>query len=283
MPIPFLFRSIIGNQLRKMCCISHNTQCPACMFNASCIYGSTFESIVPKDNTALAGRDRIPHPIIIDSDLFIGNELDSFALNIIFLGPAIPHFPYFFYALKKSGEEGVLKERIPFHVADIIEENRSLYIDDERINTKITPNLWECTSGADVGGIEKILCITLISPLRFKVRGQYARKLTAPDFACCLQRRMQVLCSQYGYADDAKAYRFSEGWTIKDHTVKWKDFVHYSARQKKPIQLGGLTGGFVIAGRLSGYEEGLLRFAEYFHSGKNTNFGLGKLTVQRFT
>jgi len=118
-PVPFLFRSVIGYQLRKMCCISHSTVCADCMFNASCVYGLTFESIVPKDNAALTGRDRISHPIIIDTDSFAGEELESLVLNIIFLGPSIPYIPYFFYALKKGGENGITKERIPYHCCPV--------------------------------------------------------------------------------------------------------------------------------------------------------------------
>ena len=147
-PIPFLFRSVVGYQLRKMCCIAHNAVCASCMFNASCIYGLTFESIVPKNNITLAGRDRISHPIIIDTDTFAGETLDSLLLNIIFLGTAIPYFPYFYYALVKGGEAGIMKERVPYHVSDIVEyqdsgKQRSLMIDRQNIETQIEPERWE--------------------------------------------------------------------------------------------------------------------------------------------
>lgn len=285
-PIPFLFRSIIGFQLRKMCCIAHNNVCADCMFNATCIYGFTFESIVPKNNAALVGRDRISHPIIIDTDEFAGKELDSLVLNLIFLGSAIPYIPYFFYALKKGGETGITKERISYQINDIVEftditKERSLKIDDQQIDTKIEPESWEYNQDIQTE-VQKDFFVTLLSPLRFKAQGHYARRLIDTEFARCLHRRAQVLCSQYGHNDYIGDYQFSGNWTITEQNLKWRDFTHYSSRQKKAMQLGGLLGDFMLSGKFSSYECSLLRFAEIFHGGKNTNFGLGKIKVSEY-
>lgn len=278
-PVPFLFRSILGHQLRKMCCIAHNMVCPECMFSSSCIYGATFESIVPKDNTALTGRDRISHPIIIDTEQFVGDETDSLRVNLIFMGPAVSHIPYFYYALQKAGEAGILKERTPFKITDVWEEGgeTSLIREDGRIETRLKPETWE--AGFTEEEAEGTLTLAVETPLRFKSRGAYIQQLTGADFAYGLNRRLQVLCSQYGLNDFAGVYRFSEGWAVTEQDVIWRDFVHYSARQKKAIQLGGIMGTCVLSGTFSGYEYGLLRFAEFFHAGKNTNFGLGKIRI----
>jgi CRISPR/Cas system endoribonuclease Cas6 (RAMP superfamily) len=45
------------------------------------------------------------------------------------------------------------------------------------------------------------------------------------------------------------------------------------------MKLGGVSGNFTLSGAFTGYERALLRFAELFHAGKNTNFGLGKIGV----
>ena len=284
-PVPFLFRSIIGYQLRKMCCIAHNVLCADCMFNATCIYGLTFESIVPKNNPALTGRDRISHPVIIDCDDFTGIELDSLVLNLVFLGSTIPYFPYFYHALKKGGESGITKERVPYQVSDITElsntgKTHSLMKDDYQIDTQLKPEQWEYNPETEMPAEqEKNFEITLVTPLRYKSRGGYAGRLADAEFAGCLHRRAQVLCSQYGRNDHSGEYRFSGNWTITEQNVKWRDFAHYSARQKKAMQLGGLVGDFTLSGKFTSYECSLLRFAELFHGGKNTNFGLGKIKV----
>jgi len=285
-PVPFLFRSIIGYQLRKMCCIARTAVCADCMFNASCIYGMVFESIVPKDNMALTGRDRISHPIIIDSDTFSGETTDTLRLSIVFLGSAISNFPYFFYALVKGGEAGILRERIPYRVSDIVEfsasgKERSLMIDEHKIKTQIEPDRWECDPAIETK-VENKFTIKLLSPLRFKARGNYAGRIVDADFARCLHRRAQVLCSQYGCSDHCGDYTFSGDWTVTEHDLTWRDFTHYSARQRKEMRLGGLVGNLVLAGKFSPYERSFLQFAEKFHGGKNTNFGLGKMKVMEY-
>jgi hypothetical protein len=256
------------------------------MFSAACIYGLTFESIISKDNTALAGRDRISHPVIIDCDHFAGEEMDSLVLNLIFLGSTVPYFPYFYYALVKGGESGITKERIPYQVGDISEisntgKKRSLMTGDQQINTRTEPERWEYIPGTETV-TEKKLMITLITPLRYKAQGYLAKRLNDHEFVECLNRRTQILCSQYGHNDYSGDYMFSKGWTIMESKVRWREYTHYSARQEKAMRLGGLVGSFTLSGKLTSYEYSLLRFAEIFHGGKNTNFGLGKIKVSEY-
>jgi len=261
------------------------------MFNATCIYGLTFESIVPTDNAVLSGRNRISHPIIIDTDDFIGKETDSLVLNLIFLGPAIPYIPYFYYALKMGGESGITiggksgitRERIPYRIDDIVEfsnslKERSIKKDEQQIDTRIEPELWEYNKGIETE-VNKSYNIVLLSPLRFKVENRNVRRLVDCEFAMCLHRRTQVMCSQYGRNDFNGTYQFSGGWTVTEQNLKWQDYVHYSVRQKRLMRLGGLIGSFTISGNFTSYECALLQFAELFHAGKNTNFGLGKIKV----
>ena len=285
-PAPFLFRSVIGYQLRKMCCIARNAVCADCMFNATCIYGLAFESIVPKNNTALTGRDRISHPIIFDTNIFSEETLDFLRLSIIFLGSTIPYFPYFYYALVKGCEAGIARERVPYQVSDIVElpasgKERSLMIDDQKIETQIEPDRWEFDLKTETE-IENKYIIKLLTPLRYKTEGQYANRIVDAEFAGCLHRRTQVLCSQYGSNDQCGDYKFSGDWTVTEQILKWQDYVHYSARQKRKMRLGGLLGSFTLAGKFSPYEIGLLQFAEKFHGGKNTGFGLGKMKVMEY-
>jgi len=284
-PVPFVFRSVTGFQLRRICCIARNNACADCMFNATCIYGLTFESIVPKNNDVMSGRDRISHPIIIGTDDFTAGERDSLVLEIIFLGPTIPYLPYYYYALKKGGEAGILRERIGYRISDVVEfpdtdKERSLVIDERQINTRIEPDVWECDTDVltkNTGNYK----ITLVSPLRFKAAGGfYAKRIYADEFAECLQRRALVLCRQYGRDDFTGEYRYSGNWKLSEQNVRWRDFPHYSARQRKDMRIGGMTGDFVLSGEFSPYERGFLRFAELFHGGKSTNFGLGKIKIR---
>ncbi|WP_148257320.1 CRISPR system precrRNA processing endoribonuclease RAMP protein Cas6 [Treponema primitia] len=282
-PVPpaFVFRSIIGAQLHRICCIAHGVKCPDCMFSGTCAYGFAFESILPRDNPVLSGRDRISHPVIIETESFLEKPGDSLGLYLIFLGPAIKYLPYFFYALKKGGEAGILRERVPFRVTGVFDDGHELLEDEETLNTRFEPDVWEYVPG-DGAVKQRRLMVQMLSPLRFKVQGHYDDSFSAADFALCLHRRTRTLCSQYGVVHDNDVeggYYFSEAWAIKERNLVWRDFAHYSARQRKTMQFGGLTGSMVLEGAFSAYEYACLGFAEIFHAGKNTNFGLGRVTV----
>jgi hypothetical protein len=284
MPVPFLFRSVIGKELRRLCCIVRDVTCPACIFNATCLYGSIFESIIPKNNAALAGRDRISHPVIIETEAFINKSFDAIALNLIFLGDAIQHIPYFFQALKQGGEAGILKARIPYTIQAVYDGERLLNGDGETLVTRLSPDVWEYHANDDeTAAAHKTLLVTLNSPLRFRVNGRYTDCFSAADFAYCLHRRTQTLCAQYGdasgAASDAGNYRHTGAWDITEKSLLWRDLTHYSARQNYAMKLGGVSGSFALSGVFTSYELALLRFAELFHAGKNTNFGLGKIGV----
>jgi hypothetical protein len=292
-PPSFVLRSVIGSQLHHLCCVSPNTRCAECMVSQSCAYGFAFESIVPKDNQVLAGRDRISHPVILETEQFDGLMADTLSFYLIFLGAALKYLPYFYFALKNGGKSGLLKERYRFTVSDVRDGGRSLLLNEDTLDTRIEADLWEYKpepaepgESPEPGGIRKNLMLRFMSPLRFKTGGRYAGTLSAADFALSLHRRARTLCSQYGFndfpvsgAEGAPEYRFSRGWDITENGLAWRDYTHYSARQKQPMLLGGLTGYVALSGVFTPYEYALLRFAEIFHAGKNTNFGLGKIDI----
>ena len=64
---------------------------------------------------------------------------------------------------------------------------------------------------------------------------------------------------------------------ISEKNMSWKDFRHYSARQKNSMTLGGSSGSFKLEGTFSAMEQNLLEFARFANAGKNTNFGLGQM------
>jgi hypothetical protein len=278
MPPAFVLRSVIGSQLRRLCCVSGGSVCSGCPFSQSCAYGFAFESIVPKDNQVLTGRDRISHPVLMETEQFDTVNADTLSFHLIFLGAALNYLPYFYYALKNCGKSGILKERFPFTVTGVRDGGRSLLINEEAIDTGLKPDLWKYDP-ENSGAVRRRLMLQIRSPLRFKAGGRYTGSFSAGDFALCLHRRAQTLCSQYGANDSPEDYRFTGGWGITERDLVWRDYTHYSARQRKAMRMGGLSGIMELAGEFSPYEYALLRFAEIFHAGKNTNFGLGKIEV----
>jgi hypothetical protein len=277
-PVTFLFRSIIGRQLHALCCINTDGRCILCPYSRTCVYGTTFESIVPKDNPVLTGSDRLSHPVIIDTDIFVPDKTDTITFNLIFFGSSLGYFPYFFYALKAGGKAGILRERIPYTIIDTRADDHSLLINADTVDVNIPSNTWEYDDDNTDAASSKTILVQLQSPLRFKVDGRYTHQFSPADFAYCLHRRTQTLCELYGAGSNILP-AFSKTWTMSEQHLVWSDYTHYSARQKNAMRLGGVTGDFVLSGSFTPYEYALLQSAELFHAGKNTNFGLGKLVL----
>jgi hypothetical protein len=47
------------------------------------------------------------------------------------------------------------------------------------------------------------------------------------------------------------------------------------------MKLGGIIGNIEIGGKFSEEDLSILKFDEIFHLGKNTGFGLGKISFER--
>ncbi|AEF81572.1 CRISPR system precrRNA processing endoribonuclease RAMP protein Cas6 [Leadbettera azotonutricia] len=279
-PPAFVVRSVMGLHLRRICCIAHGSVCGSCMFSSACAYGFAFESIAPRSNEVLAGRDRFPHPVIIETEHFLPGEYDALNLNLVCMGQAVKYLPYFYYALKKAGELGVLRERVSFLIKDVVYGGASILLDRESLDTGAEPDLWEADLSSDDKPEQRELLVRADSPLRLKIDGRYVKSLEAGDFAASLFRRALALCSQYGSAGiNSGGYQFSGKWHIINDNLVWRDFEHYSARQRVSMQLGGLMGDMVLSGEFTSFERALLRFAGIFHTGKNANFGLGRISV----
>lgn len=117
----------------------------------------------------------------------------------------------------------------------------------------------------------------LRSPLRFKVQGKYTKDFEAQDFMRCLFRRAKTMCLMYGSASTDSLYSENNSIQIIERNLKWKDQVHYSARQKKAMELGGALGAFKMSGIFTEVDLALFDFAKIANCGKNTIFGLGQM------
>jgi hypothetical protein len=269
------------------------------MFHTSCVYGTVFESILPRTNETLPGRDRASHPFVLETRQAPGAPTGASTLEVglLLLGPGIPALPYLFEAIKRGGESGVLRERVPYRITDLREGETSILLEKDAIDLGRENAVWEyrpCRpgGGAETGGDgereakgteevkETKFLVQLLSPLRFKAGGRYTHDFDAGAFAACLHRRMQTLTTLYGSNDCPGDYRYSGAWTITANRLIWRDETHYSGRQKTALRLGGALGELEITGRFSPYERALLDFGALFHGGKNTNFGLGEMRVE---
>lgn len=274
----FILRSMLGKNLRSMCCISKQSTCPECIYNKTCAYTFLFETILAQDNELLPGTNRASHPFSFSSKKNQWKKtLSEYEFSITLLGKAIEYLPYIYAAFVKTGKEGLFKSRTQFEVADVSIDGKTILINENQIDTSIpSKECFFCFNNNDKTQGE--ILVELKSPLRFKTNGKYSLDFTASDFMKCLYRRAKTLCMLYGtWEDEFNHYEPTEGISIEEKKLRWLDFNHYSARQKRGMELGGAFGSFKLSGEFSNFELALLELNRIANAGKNTNFGLGQI------
>ena len=279
----FILRSMMGKNLRSMCCILRKSACSECMYNKTCAYSYLFETILPQDNAILPGRNRGSHPFSFSKgSIQQKKEIESLYFTLTLFGKAAEYLPYIYAAFVRAGKDGIFKSRTKFEVIEVCANGKNLLIDENHLGTEFECSEWksgknETPSESQDRIPEREMLIELRSSFRFKVNGKYTKDFTASDFMKCLYRRAKTLCDLYGMADREGNYVPSESIYIEETRFLWKDQTHYSARQKTAMELGGITGTFKMKGRFTDFELSLLELAKIAGAGKNTNFGLGQI------
>jgi len=62
--------------------------------------------------------------------------------------------------------------------------------------------------------------------------------------------------------------------------LRWSDWTRYSSRQKTRMQLGGVTGRFVLSGEGLAEHWPVLWRGQWWHIGKTTSMGLGRYRIE---
>ncbi|HOV39541.1 MAG TPA: CRISPR system precrRNA processing endoribonuclease RAMP protein Cas6 [Spirochaetales bacterium] len=288
----FLFRSIVGKELKHLTCIFRGRPCSGCGLKYTCAYSWMFETPLETQPDVLEGRDRGSHPFLLSVNRGPGEEVQNLILTVTLFGKAIEYYPYLYYALLQAGKSGVLRDRIPFEIQDLSCEGQSILLGKDSIHPSSGIQCWELspshtnsdtTESRHPYSIEEKVRVVLDTPLRLRIDGKYLDHFTAPQFFTALYRRAQILCSLYGLQDEKEdSFRYSsdESLRIISRSFRWVDYPYYSSRQKTLLRMGGIVGEFLLEGILQKMEKTFLQFGEIFHVGKNTAFGLGRYHTQ---
>lgn len=274
----FILRSMLGKNLRSMCCISKQSTCSECIYNKTCAYAFLFETIMLQENSLLPGTNRASHPYSFSTKKNQReNTLTEYNFTVTLFGKAIEYFPYIYAAVVRSGKDGLFRDRTEFEVEDVSIDGKNILISENQIDTSIPSKEWTFDFNNNDKTQGEIL-VELKSPLRFKTNGKYTLDFTASEFMKCLYRRAKTLCMLYGtWEDEFNHYEPTEGMSIEGKNLRWLDFNHYSARQKRGMELGGAFGSFKLSGEFSSFELALFELNKIANAGKNTNFGLGQI------
>ncbi len=285
--IIFVLRSVLGANLRFLCCVTRQQNCSACMLRHTCAYAYVFETILEKDNTVQPGRDRASHPYVFTacSDIPCGQTVSEYQFGITLLGKAAEYLPYIYMAFVRGSERGMFKARVPFELYSVQTMNGTQLINGvHSFKTDIPCSYWQYPAQSYAKSKTGQVLVELKSPLRFKTNGRYSSVFDAQAFLSCLYRRAKTLCLLYGeWNEGNSAYLYTVQFAsvhIAQKALQWQDATHYSRRQNKRMELGGLVGTIILEGMFSPFVQALLDFNCIASAGKNTIFGLGQIAVK---
>ncbi len=114
----FILRSLLGTQLKRICCVQRQLSCEKCNISQSCAYAVLFESPIPKDTKVLPGRNRGAHPFVLTHGKVI-NSGKQYEFTITLIGFALQFFPFVVLAFQRAGDEGIFSDQIMFSIAQI--------------------------------------------------------------------------------------------------------------------------------------------------------------------
>lgn len=283
-------RGGFGYFLKKTLCLSGKDKCSDCILFDTCPYVYIFETHPPKNSKVLKKSSNICQPFVFYTHHKYGEKIQADLLNnnitlyLTLFGRGIELFPYFIFALKRLGEEGLGREKIIFSVEKIFNRAQNSFIYEKSDGDKIKPCVIEkiavpitCETGKDTN-VE----VCLLSPTRIQKSGSVLAKPDSEIFIKTLLRRIYNIALFHCSVDIPWDYRdiiqkLSKIRILTDNTeTVWTD--RYSTRQNQRITMKGIIGNFTL-GSFPSSMLPLLEAGEILHVGKNTGFGFGKYKI----
>ncbi len=227
----------------------------------------------------LSGRDRAAHPFLIYADACTGETRSSLNLELTLIGKGTEYLPYIAYSLQRAGKSGLFRERVTYDITTSKLNGEYLIDEDGTLKADVPTSLWSIDSSDTP--VDQKLRIEFITPLRLRIQGRYTDRFRPNDIIDASARRLAILSDLYGKGGTDTGRLSCDGITVTDQSFKWVDHPYYSSRQGTKMQMGGVTGFMDIKGSISPAQLSVLKGGELFHIGKNTGFGLGKISVAR--
>lgn len=277
---PFFIRSVVGKELRRVACLFPNRDCTDCSLRDRCPYSFLFETPVEKNNPVLRGRNYAPHPFILSMLPMQQRRSRVLQLNLNLIGKGQEYFPYFYYAIRQAGEEGLFFQRMPYRIENVQANGQSVLKDENTIVNVAHHHVWELNTDF-LSRTYHEMVVEFATPLRYKRQGKYRSSITYTQLLEAIYYRTRILAYFFGTLDETLPEKLPDPGTEKEerHNLYWRDFTRYSARQRRVLKMGGMMGMLHIKGEFTPLELSLLRAGELFHVGKNAGFGLGKIII----
>ena len=279
-------RGALGWALKKTSCALRRQQCDDCLLREQCAYAWIFETERYRAGDGHAVNAR-PHPFVLQpgENRETMQPGESISFSLLLLDRAVDLLPQIVYAVRLMGESGIgvgrrqglgrfdLRKVVAGEGVCCLSEDNVLHLPDnvEEIKLEQSP----------VSGISSVM-VQLQTPLRLKHHNRLNLDLPFHVLVRACLRRLSALEDAYGDGEPDLDYRGlvnrAENVDIRESRIRWQQLFRWSNRQRKKISLSGLGGSIVYHGNLSEFKP-IFRYCEHVNIGKQTVFGLGKITV----
>ena len=279
-------RGALGWALKKTSCALRRQQCTDCLLREQCAYAWIFET---EQYQAGEGRtiNARPHPFVLQPGVTTEKrqpgECISFSLLII--DKAVDMLPRIVYAVQLMGESGIGAGRRyglgRFILEKVTTAAQTVYTADKGVLHK--PDTIETIQLDDSERDDiSFLNVSLITPLRLKQGNKLGRELPFHILIRAGLRRIAALEEAYNGGEPDLDYRglVERAGRVKtrESRIRWQQLFRWSNRQRRKVSLSGLGGSITYSGNISEFMP-ILRYCEQVNIGKQTVFGLGKISI----
>jgi len=285
------FRGVFGRALKKVVCALKRRDCSECLLRHKCIYSQVFETPSSYEETKDTRIATPPHPFVIEPPLTPETHFsngDHFDFQLLLFGQTNDYLPYFIYAFEQMGNIGIGKringKRAHFILKNIKDNGKKIYFHEDQILRKgvFCQNLSLQDSRIASEGLFS-LKIIIITPLRLKFENRLSADLPFHVLVRAMLRRISSLFNYHGEGEPELDYRGmvrrAKEIRVIDNDLSWFDWRRYSSRQDQAMLMGGMIGSVTYEGKIGEYMP-LIDFCTKVHLGKQTSFGLGKITAE---
>ncbi|MDR3055909.1 MAG: CRISPR system precrRNA processing endoribonuclease RAMP protein Cas6 [Zoogloeaceae bacterium] len=284
-------RGAFGWALKRCSCMLKSQECPDCILRGNCPYAFLFAT-ERYENTGNSVNAR-PHPLVIqpgedcEGD---GREGAAFSFSFLLIGRASDFTPHIVHSINLMGKAGIgawtKRGGGRFALETVTDGERAVF--DAATGLLDQPTAREIsveapTNGATTEARTKRIGIRLITPLRLKQENKLRADLPFSTLIRAVLRRVAALENAYGPGEPALDYagliQGAKSVRLVESSLRWRELQRYSKRQEQHVSLSGLMGEAVYEGDLTEFMP-LLRYASQVNIGKQSLFGLGKITFE---
>lgn len=272
-------RGGLGYTLRRFFCIRNTAHCHRCPLTLKCVYRKVFEPEAAAERLSLPGISDVPRPFIFDvTPARAEAPASDIEFRLTLVGEAIKYYHYLIYAVIEMGERGIARQRLPFTVVSVRQEDMPETVLYDEADKVIKPYV-QPVAAKWRAGRRKRLTLEFLTPMRIKHNGGFNwQGEFAPLFKSLLRRITlleDVYCGGSPRREVKELVAAADAVVMAKKKLVWHDLARMSTRQRQLTLHGGYCGIIRYEGdfkQLMPY----LRIGEQVHAGHNATFGLGK-------